>query len=42
VPAFKKAWAVDRLGLLAVSGFLDHYPERTLGLSGSSEKHLDR
>jgi len=25
-----------------VSGFLDHYPELTRGLSGSSEEHLDR
>ena len=40
--AFKKASVVDRLGLLAVSGFADHYPNLTPGASGLSEEHPGR
>lgn len=38
----RKAAVVHRLGLLAVSGFLDHYPEITPGGSRSYEEHLGR
>ena len=38
----QKAAVAHRLGLVAVSGFLDHYPEITAGGSGSYEERLGR